>query len=116
MRKICALVFFFTIIFLLQYFASAQQAPASFTIEQVLSSPFPSNLVASPSGERIAWVFDDQGRRNVWVAEGPQFEARQLTHYMEDDGQEIEDLAFTADGKWVVFVRGGSKNREGDYP
>lgn len=116
MRKTCTLVFFFTIILLLQHFASAQQAPASFTIEQVLSSPFPSNLVAAPSGERIAWVFDDQGRRNVWVAEGPQFEARQLTHYMEDDGQEIEDLAFTADGKWVVFVRGGSKNREGDYP
>ncbi len=116
MRKICTLAFFFTVIFLLQHFASAQQTSNSFTIEQVLSSPFPSDMVAAPGGERIAWIFDDQGRRNIWVAEGPQFDAKQLTHYTEDDGQEIEDLAFTADGKWVVFVRGGSKNQAGEYP
>src|SRR5256714_13401842 len=116
MRKICTVAFFFTVIFLLQHFASAQQTSNSFTIEQVLSSPFPLDMVAAPGGERIAWIFDDQGRRNIWVAEGPQFDAKQLTHYTEDDGQEIEDLAFTADGKWVVFVRGGSKNQAGEYP
>src|ERR1700741_1038448 len=78
-----------------------------FTVEQVLSSPFPNELVASPSGERIAWIFDAQGRRNVWVAEGPQFRARQLTHYTEDDGQELSELTFTHDGRWLIFVRGG---------
>jgi hypothetical protein len=29
-----------------------------FTLEQVLSSPFPYDLVASKSGDKLAWVFD----------------------------------------------------------
>jgi Tol biopolymer transport system component len=86
------------------------------TVEQVLSSPFPNELVAAPSGERIAWVFDAQGRRNVWVAEGPQFRSRQLTHYTEDDGQEISELTFTHDGRWLIFVRGGEENQAGESP
>ena len=95
--------------------ASARQG-AGFTLEQVLGSPFPSELAAARRGERVAWVFDAEGRRNVWVAEGPQFQARQLTHYDKDDGQELTDLSFSADGNWVVFVRGGDKNRAGEYP
>ena len=95
--------------------ASARQG-GGFTLEQVLSSPFPSDIAAARRGERVAWAFDSEGRRNVWVAEGPQFQARQLTHFDRDDGQELGDLSFSADGNWVVFVRGGEKNRAGDYP
>jgi len=39
-----------------------------FTIEQVLSAPFPSDLVAAQRGQRVAWVFDAQGRRNIRAA------------------------------------------------
>jgi dipeptidyl aminopeptidase/acylaminoacyl peptidase len=87
-----------------------------FTLEQVLSSPFPADLVAARRGERIAWTFDAEGRRNVWVAEGLRFQARQLTRYDRDDGQELSEVSFSADGNWVVFVRGGEKNRAGEYP
>ena len=87
-----------------------------FTLEQVLSSPFPSDLVAAPTGERIAWIFDAQGRRNVWVAEGPDFKPRQLTQYNEDTGQELTELSFTHDGKWLVYVRGGNPNSAGEIP
>ncbi|HST50728.1 MAG TPA: prolyl oligopeptidase family serine peptidase [Pyrinomonadaceae bacterium] len=96
--------------------ASAVRQGGGFTLEQVLSSPFPSELVAARRGQRVAWVFDSEGRRNVWVAEGPQFQARQLTHYDRDDGQELTDLSFSADGNWLVFVRGGDKNRAGEVP
>src|SRR5215210_8079893 len=85
-----------------------------FTLEQVLSSPFPTDLVAARRGQRIAWAFDAEGRRNVWVAEGPRFQARQLTRYERDDGQELSELAFSADGNWVVFVRGIGPNRAGE--
>ncbi|HEY8459456.1 MAG TPA: prolyl oligopeptidase family serine peptidase [Blastocatellia bacterium] len=95
--------------------ASARQN-SGFTLEQVLSSPFPSDLVAAPVGERIAWFFDAQGKRNVWVAEGPEFKARQLTQYNEDSGQELTDLSFTRDGAWLVYVRGGGPNAAGDIP
>jgi len=56
-------------------------AQSSFTLEQVMSAPFPSELTAAKSGNRVAWVFDQEGRRNIWVAEGPEFQARQLTKY-----------------------------------
>jgi N-acyl-D-aspartate/D-glutamate deacylase/dipeptidyl aminopeptidase/acylaminoacyl peptidase len=98
---------------------SAQQSPGtanSFTLDQVLSSPFPSELTASPKGERVAWVFNAQGKRNIWVAEGAQFKARQLTRNNEDSGIEIGSLAFTHDGKWIVFVRGGEENSSGEIP
>ncbi len=58
-------------------------------------------------GPAIAWTVDDHGRRNVWVATGPDFKARQLTSYADDDGQEITSLQVSADGAWVVYVRGG---------
>src|SRR5262245_45738757 len=95
---------------------SSARQNSGFTLKQVLSSPFPYDLVAAPAGERIAWVFNAQGKRNVWVAEGPAFKARQLTGYNEDDGQELTNLSFTRDGKWLVYVRGGSENSAGDIP
>jgi dipeptidyl aminopeptidase/acylaminoacyl peptidase len=89
-----------------------------FTLEQVLSYPYPSNLVAAPSGSRIAWVLDERGHRNIYVAEAPDYKARRLTHYMADDGQELTNLAFTADGNTIVYVRGGDhdSNWPGEPP
>src|ERR1044071_9956183 len=85
-----------------------------FTLEQVLSSPFPTDLVAARRGQRVAWTFDAEGKRNVWVAEGPQFQARQLTRYERDDGQMLTELTFSAGGNWVVFVRGTGPYRAGE--
>src|SRR5438309_11142444 len=64
----------------------------NFTLEQVLSSPFPSNLVGASHSPRIAWVFDAKGARNAWIADGPSFAARQVTHYAADDGEPIASL------------------------
>ncbi len=111
-----ASLFILEIGFAVNHWSLAAQESNGFTLEQVLSSPFPSDLVAAPTGERIAWVFDAQGKRNVWVAEGPDFKARQLTQYNEDTGQELTELAFTHDGKWLVYVRGGNPNSAGEIP
>ena len=111
-----SLIAAFVLLLSAQALGFAQQNEPGFTLEQVLSSPFPSDLVAAPTGERVAWVFDAQGRRNIWVAQGPQFQARQLTRYDQDDGQEITDVAFTHDGRWIIYVRGGSPNQAGEIP
>jgi dipeptidyl aminopeptidase/acylaminoacyl peptidase len=88
--------------------ATAQQTTnGPFTIEQIKSYPFPNELTAAARGSQVAWAFNEQGKRNVWVAEGPEFRARPLTNYNADDGQEITSLAVSADGKYVVYVRGG---------
>jgi len=94
----------------------AQGGSAPFALEQILSSPFPTEIVAAPKGNRIAWVFVAQGRRNIWVAEGPAFAARQLTPYNADDGQEISGLQFSPDGATLVWVRGGNRNQAGEVP
>jgi dipeptidyl aminopeptidase/acylaminoacyl peptidase len=83
------------------------QRPPTFTLEQVIGFPFPDNLVASPRGAAIAWTFAERGIRNVYVAEGPDFRARKLTPYSEDDGQELTNLSFSSDGRTIVYVRGG---------
>ena len=82
-------------------------AVAQFTFEDVRSYPFPNALTVSATGSRVAWVFDEEGRRNVYVAQGPDFKARRLTMYEEDDGQEITSLSISRDGNWLVYVRGG---------
>jgi dipeptidyl aminopeptidase/acylaminoacyl peptidase len=85
-----------------------------FTLEQVMSSPFPTGLTAAGGGNRVGWVFNSQGERNIWIADGPSFEARQITHYTGDDGQDILSLRLTPDGKTAVFARGSEVGREGN--
>lgn len=84
-------------------FAQAQ----TFTLQSIKSYPFPNELTASAKGAKIAWAFNEEGKRNVYVAEGPAYTPRKLTNYTTDDGQEITSLSISDDGKWVVFVRGG---------
>lgn len=90
----------------------------SFTMEQIKSYPFPNELTTAATGSRIAWAFNERGLRNVWVAEGPDFKARQLTRYNVDDGQELTSLSLSADGSYVVYVRGGDhgSNFDGSAP
>jgi dipeptidyl aminopeptidase/acylaminoacyl peptidase len=94
--------------FLLAVLAVASTAAAaSFTLEQVLSAPFPSELIAAPGGGKVAWLLNERGARNIWVASAPDFKGTRLTAYTGDDGTDIGQLQWTPDGRAVVYVRGG---------
>ena len=84
---------------------------AGFTIPQILGAPFASDVVASRDVRAFAWVSDERGARNVWLALGTAadggLEARPLTHYTADDGLEIADLAFVPKREQLLYVRGG---------
>jgi len=82
---------------------------AGFTLEQVLSAPFTSEVAAAPAGHSFAWVSESRGRRNVWlgVAAGGEVRERALTRYEADDGQDIADLAFVPHHPLLLYVRGG---------
>src|SRR5271170_3936418 len=99
-------------------FASSLAFSAStrFSLEQVMSAPFPSELTAAPKGGAVAWVLNQHGARNVWVAESPTYSGRQLTNYHDDDGQEIAELTWTPDGRSIIFVRGGDFEMHRDDP
>src|SRR5437867_3352008 len=103
----------FAVASLLVSLISLPCSAANFTLEQVMSSPFPSNLIAAKRSGRIAWVFNAKGVRNLWIADAPNFAARQVTHYGEDDGVPISSLRITPDGRTLVYIRGSELNENG---
>jgi len=90
---------------------AAANEKTTFTLRQVLSAPFPTDLIAAHAKNRFAWVFNAQGKRNVWIAEPESarngYTARPITKYSEDDGQDIGELVFTPDAELVIYTRGG---------
>lgn len=84
------------------------QAPRSFTLDDILSYPFPDVLTAAPAGNVVAWTFNERGQRNIYVATAPDFTPRRITSYLRDDGQELTSLVFSSDGTRLVYVRGGA--------
>ena len=92
---------------------SAPPSTSSFTLEQVMSSPFPSDLVAAAHSGRIAWVTNSKGTRNIWYADAPNFAARPATQYSGDDGIPIASVRITPDGRTLAYVRGSEANEGG---
>jgi dipeptidyl aminopeptidase/acylaminoacyl peptidase len=103
----CVVVVVVTVLLPVCCFAEA------FTIEQVLSAPFPSGLTTAAHAPRVAWMFDNKGERNIWVADAPDFAPRQVTHYTGDEGQQIASMRLSPDGKTIVYARGTELNKEG---
>ena len=95
---------------------SASSLFGQFSIRDIMSSPFPSELTVSPTEEKIAWVSNEEGWRNIGIAEGPTWEPRSLTNYNIDDGQAISDLIFNDATREILYVRGGAPNRNGEIP
>ncbi len=94
--------------------AAAPSLPAqSFSLEQILSAPFPSQLTAAAQGSTVAWVFAERGAQNAWVAQGPAYTPQQVTHYTGDNGQPIASLRLLPDGKSIVYARGTEINAGG---
>src|SRR5580693_5066045 len=97
--------------------AKAQKSP---TLEQFLSAPFPTELTAAPAKGRVAWVFNANGARNLWVAEPAadgSYKSRQLTSYKDDDGQDLGMLSWAPDAETIVYTRGGDLEfANGTYP
>ncbi|MBO0929901.1 S9 family peptidase [Fibrella aquatilis] len=85
-----------------------------FTIDGVLSAPYSSNLTGV--GDRVVWLVTERGVRNIWTATFPDAKLRQLTQQRTDDGQDLNDLTLSPDGRWVAYVRGTGKNKEGVSP
>jgi dipeptidyl aminopeptidase/acylaminoacyl peptidase len=111
--KLCRL---FVLSVAVALFFAMSAAAQSFSLEQIKGNPYPTELTASANTPRIAWVFNERGVRNVWVAEDPEYAPRKLTNYTTDDGLDLVSLVISADGKWVVFVRGEAEGNWTDVP
>ncbi len=83
------------------------QAQARYSIQDILSPGFPSSLVSATHADRIAWIENERGMRNVYTAMPPGYEPVRLTNYLEDDGINLTRLQISDDGEIVIFLRGG---------
>ncbi|WP_025142545.1 S9 family peptidase [Pedobacter jeongneungensis] len=102
--------------FLLVLLSTSNIFAQSFSLKSVLSYPFPTQLVASPIENKIAWAANEQGKRNIYVAQAPDYKAVKITDYTEDDGQELTSLSISQNGKWIIFVRGGDHGGRDGVP
>lgn len=82
----------------------------------LMKTPFPSGLVHTLDGNKIAWVYNDKGVRNIWISSTTQGPGKQLSNYSQDDGQTLYSLSFTPDGIHLIYVRGDAPNRRGEIP
>ena len=96
--------------------AAAQSGNTPPSVRAIDAAPFPSAMITSPSGEAVAWVQNAAGERSIWVAAAPAYAARRVVTFAGDDGQELAELAFAADGKTLWFTRGSGPNRAGENP
>jgi dipeptidyl-peptidase-4 len=86
---------------------------AGFTIPQVLSPAFPFSLVGARRADRITWIENERGMRNVYAATAPDYTPVRLTATMTDDGRDLSGAQISDDGSVVIFIRGHTPNFKG---
>ena len=101
----------------------AAQSKGPFTLEQVMSAPFPSEVVAAPAANRVAWLQNASGVRNIWIAEPAAgasatggYVAHQATPYKEDDGVDIGEVRWSPDANFLIYTRGADLETRGSDP
>lgn len=95
--------------------ATATQAQP-FSLEEILAAPYPTQIATARNVDRMAWVSEERGVRNIWTTTSDGAPPVRLTAFRDDDGQTLGSLSLTADGTLAIFVRGGGRNRAGEHP
>src|SRR2546425_5988004 len=83
----------------------ASPARGRYTLEQVMSSPFPSQLVAAKNGGGLAGAFKKSAGPNFWGGDGPGAGGGQGKQNTEEDGLEMSSLRITPHGQTGIFAR-----------
>ncbi|NND32116.1 MAG: S9 family peptidase [Saprospiraceae bacterium] len=99
---------------LLSLFSNATSKGQNFSIADILSMPYCSDLKASPDGLKIAWVANTRGIRSLYTARAPNFTPQLRYQATADDGQQITNIRFDHSGSHLYFVKGSATNREGE--
>ena len=84
------------------------------SISDLLSPAFPSELVKSHDGNLVAWVFNSQGARNIYVGSPDKNSIVPITQFIGDEGLEINSLLFSDNDSKIYFVRGNTTNLKGE--
>ncbi len=103
-------ILFFSILI----FTNLRVHPQSYTIDDILSMPYCTDLISSKKGQKVAWVSTIRGIREIYVAEYPSFKPKNIFRSQGDDGQILSNLMFSPDEEWLYFGKGSAPNRQGE--
>ncbi len=90
---------------------SATSTSANDALASNLALPFASDLTSARQAPVFAWIVDEAGSRNIWVA-GSDTPAHARTAFTGDDGVELSEPVLNSNGSRLLFVRGG----DAEYP
>jgi len=116
MKRSLVCLFAIVVVVSAQPRAGAPPVPTHPTMAQFMSFAFPDELVGAKKADRIAWVANDKGQRNIYTAVAPAFRPVRATAFLKDNGVESTQLSISDDGGTIAFTRGGAPNREGWIP
>lgn len=109
-------VLFFSLLFLFLKQTTAQDV----TLDALMSAPHLTNLTISPKTDKLVWVENVRGVRNVIFAEkdknnpkNAEYTPKSLTNWTTEDGQDITNLEWTMDERHVFFVKGNTPQVRG---
>jgi dipeptidyl aminopeptidase/acylaminoacyl peptidase len=94
------------------------------TLDQLMSAPHLTNLTISPKSDILVWVENTRGVRNVMVAKPSEtgkpnkesYDPKPLTNWTVEDGQDITNLEWSKDERFVFFVKGNAPQVRGTQP
>ena len=88
--------------------AHAQTDDASWhsRLSGLLAMPFATGLSGAKHAQRLAWVEQRSGVRNIMISDAGGA-PHQITAYAQDDGTPLWGLAMTPDGTALAYVEGG---------
>jgi dipeptidyl aminopeptidase/acylaminoacyl peptidase len=93
------------------------------TLDNLLSAPHLTNLTVSPRTDKLVWVENTRGVRNIMFAEQNAIGVKKqnaapesLTNWTADDGQDINNLEWSGDERYLFFVKGVVPQVRGTQP
>jgi dipeptidyl aminopeptidase/acylaminoacyl peptidase len=112
--------YFFLIFSLFFQKISAQDV----TLDNLMSAPHLTNLTISPKSDILVWVENTRGVRNVMVAKPAEtgkpnkdsYDPKPLTNWTVENGQDISNLEWSKDERYVFFVKGNPPQVGGTQP
>ena len=75
--------------------------PSRYTFEQFAATRTFGTLAYSPSGERLFYIANTNGQRNIWSLPSGGGFAEQLTSFTDE---RVTELSVSPDGKWLAFL------------
>lgn len=84
-------------------------------LESILAAPLLYQPVRAGDGRSVAFVAREGRVRSIYFARLGEA-AKSLIRYPDDDGQQLSQIAVSADGSLIAYVRGGGPNGKGEIP